>query len=1009
MRIGELQEVRPTFTNMLPTGPHWFDILNYERLPITEPLELDYRPTTRLEESWVRYLLHHATYAFAITFSVNFLLWFFSPGTIFAIVTAVGLLTFVGIIYSSRGRDLLRGLYWLVIVPAAPVVAASFAILLHYPPVEAVLIIAAFYFIYRFSDRVVDHYMQWLLANPRLKNPARSLRLQAWMNRFTLPPDDTASVDGEDPAVSERRKQEFAIHSRYVLRLRLFTAVWTLLVMLGAFGHYLSWRPGFLDQFVPYVALPVVLVPLLIGGFLLGRATLRGGYRHAVQAFDIFVHVASPSLAPGLFESTCGELKHRRVFWAAPAIFLLSLATIPALHYFHVEVGHPATFWKKPFEAMLAERGHDEPMAATTPFFEGFKPDPPPTFKVEDKSIPHRLRSPMTQEDADELARVKKHKMDAWKDKQYRRYMKEVPAGWAFLAVRQMELGNAPYYVSLGLSLLLSAFFPLLVPFALVMFAAGELLVETDYAVDAPDAWEYKNEKPRTDWELRVDRLLGSKNPLEAQHLWLGTHATDDYPVLLHRAILSEHAYVVGDTGSGKTALGVTPIATQLLRQAPTPMVVIDLKGDMALFEAMRREARNGFKWFTNEIGKSTYTFNPFMQGTEETLSLGQWAENFLEALGLSHGEGYGRSYYSRVARFWLRSFLRANPNVRSFKELYEATSHLDTFRSPKDRQDAFELISVLEALSLVEPLNVRPQSRGQGAGASYSKTMLDEAIHMPTVLEQNQVVYFWLPAVVESATAREIAKLALYATLQACRHYTSEHGQPKQCYVVIDEFQRIASSNFKIVLEQARAFGLSAILANQTFADLQTEDADLRSTVETNTRLKLCFSATDIDQQDRIMKGSGETYDYLYGESRSITDSAGTGASSSLSLGAQEIVTPRIPRNELIRVSDDPFRCIVHVARGSGYTQFSGFSFPMRVGFHITPAEYRNRQDTPWPATTDATLLVSREAPEPNESGNVEQRLDEEKVVRETVQPSEAEPDWGAWAEAWFSPVHTH
>ena len=39
---------------------------------------------------------------------------------------------------------------------------------------------------------------------------------------------------------------------------------------------------------------------------------------------------------------------------------------------------------------------------------------------------------------------------------------------------------------------------------------------------------------------------------------------------------------------SGKTALGVTPLVTQLIRRANNPVVVIDLKGDNALFQAVR-------------------------------------------------------------------------------------------------------------------------------------------------------------------------------------------------------------------------------------------------------------------------------------------------------------------------------------------------------------------------------------------------------------------------------------
>ena len=53
------------------------------------------------------------------------------------------------------------------------------------------------------------------------------------------------------------------------------------------------------------------------------------------------------------------------------------------------------------------------------------------------------------------------------------------------------------------------------------------------------------------------------------------------------------------------------------------------------------------------------------------------------------------------------------------------------------------------------------------------------------------------------------------------------DRAQTSQCYLVVDEFQRIAGENFRIVLEQARSFGLGAILANQTVSDLNTPSVD--------------------------------------------------------------------------------------------------------------------------------------------------------------------------------------
>ncbi|MBU0717858.1 MAG: DUF87 domain-containing protein, partial [Planctomycetes bacterium] len=72
----------------------------------------------------------------------------------------------------------------------------------------------------------------------------------------------------------------------------------------------------------------------------------------------------------------------------------------------------------------------------------------------------------------------------------------------------------------------------------------------------------------------------------ERNHLLAGFNPENDYPILLSRGILREHAHIIGDTGSGKTALGITPLVAQLIGRPHTSVVIIDLKGDMALFEA---------------------------------------------------------------------------------------------------------------------------------------------------------------------------------------------------------------------------------------------------------------------------------------------------------------------------------------------------------------------------------------------------------------------------------------
>jgi hypothetical protein len=234
--------------------------------------------------------------------------------------------------------------------------------------------------------------------------------------------------------------------------------------------------------------------------------------------------------------------------------------------------------------------------------------------------------------------------------------------------------------------------------------------------------------------------------------------------------------------------------------------------------------------------------------------------------------------------------------------------------------------------------------------------------------------VYFWLPAAVESVSAREISKLALFALLSAAidrprQEPTAPRGP---YYVFIDEFQRLAGENFKIILEQARSFGLSAILANQSVSDLKTPDTDLRPTVQTNTRVKFFFSIQDAAEARALSEISGEevVHRRSWSQTQDVTSFVRFGPVGRTE-SVSEAVKPRLSIADIRRASDHPNQFAFFVSRGSGLSQFGGLPIVVSGGWPMSFETYRRRRDTHWPKA-----VVLPPPPSPEELARGEQIL---------------------------------
>lgn len=554
---------------------------------------------------------------------------------------------------------------------------------------------------------------------------------------------------------------------------------------------------------------------------------------------------------------------------------------------------------------------------------------------------------------------------------------------------------------------------------------------EMDSPVRAgPNEWErHVNETATSQRILELDDD-GQVLKTEAEHLFLGLRSGTNERVLLDRAILREHVYIVGQTGSGKTALGIMPLLIQLIRghlqpetdrdkrttgrwepAPPAPIMILDLKGDLALFNTARLEAEKAqrtFLFFSADGRKVTHRFDPFVSIYAETRTPIEVCELLIQAMNLFHGEQYGASYYSRQHRDLLLTVIaelhKAGKKITSWDELYQ----LVKMRFDKRRfRDAVDLLTVIHALTFYDQLTLKGRTNDS-----------EPVIHMPDVLQKRQIVYFWLPSLLVNMSVREIAKLALYTYLTAASDYNGslEEGQrPLQSYVIIDEFQRIAAENLSVILQQVRTAYVSLILANQDPSDLKLPDIDLRSTVKTNTRMKQYFTVTDPREIEELTLLSGEEIDYLQTETVDVskqlhfedglilTSRTGHSIGEKHSEGRKEYVRTRLQMNDIIEMNNLPQESLIHIVRDAGLTRLGGMPTRVLSPWPLGRREYERRHLLPWPrrpSEPSTGQLVPAQSPA--DIDRIRQELKEKNDLAIEVlkaaqkdEQSDTKPDW--------------
>lgn len=473
-------------------------------------------------------------------------------------------------------------------------------------------------------------------------------------------------------------------------------------------------------------------------------------------------------------------------------------------------------------------------------------------------------------------------------------------------------------------------------------------------------------------WNSIVDRLLQSDHPSLNGHVFLGNRYFDDLPLLVPAARDNPHVWVMGGTGTGKTARVLAPYTAQRIAGGHS-VVVIDPKPDKAYFEACRDECYHQeipFRYVDITPGRWSYAFSRFAQSHTSVQTLSARAESTIQAFNLDHGAVYGGSYYTSQDELFCLAMFTLFPDAYSPADMarkFDNPALLKKHLGEKGWEDSNHIRAIFAKIAGSTPLNVTPRTPG------VLQAVLDAAIDMRQPFYTPQVIYFALDAKELRTTTRAAIGLAFYNLLAAAKYVGPRPAVKVTC--VIDEAQEVIGPNLSILLEQSRSLGIELVLAHQNLSQLRKANQDFRETFEENTGLQIVFNPVARNTREWLEATSGEQLHTTLGWGQEVRgdfdpeDDDAFRPEKALRPGlfdfprvnVGERLGPVWDRTTLMQLSAIPGVMFARQTRDQGLARDGGQWVPTRSLFHVSEATFRARVASPWPGPNGQTVLVEQ------------------------------------------------
>lgn len=433
-------------------------------------------------------------------------------------------------------------------------------------------------------------------------------------------------------------------------------------------------------------------------------------------------------------------------------------------------------------------------------------------------------------------------------------------------------------------------------PIGLALAAGAGVGSYNYFVADAKRRLRKVDEDAAEGFSLRSDEAFDEKIGLGG--LRLGYTRDRGLPLDIENDKLMRHLAIIGQSGVGKTVLGMNILWQQTARGGG--WLFIDAKLDKDVRNQLAYMAHihgRGDEFYVMNVDdpENSNTYNPLLNGDPDEI-----ASRLLNLLPSSDNNP-GSDFYKQSANYALTVLvgaLQAAKKRYTFMDLaimLQSAAAIGKVESliPLDSQ-AFMVLQVFldqykkkdkngiqvdvdKIKNILGGMSGRIAQFAQGKFGQVFNTTAPE-IDLTDIVQNNKMCYCMLPTMGKDTAALNLGKMILsdLRTAVAKMQGLTKAERPNPPFICFaDEMGSYVMPGISRVFEQARSAGVMMIPAFQTFANLASVSPEFEEMIIGNTWTKCFFKLGSIDSATKAADLIGQEKKYQYSVSASQSESA--------------------------------------------------------------------------------------------------------------------------------------